>query len=351
MRLLVPPRRILVRAPSWLGDFVACEPVLRALERRYASAGCADRITIAAPAPFLELLGPRYERSRRLACPRSVDPDPRPWRGHDVALLFDGSFRSAWTAVRAGIPERIGWSGGARSAVLTCPARPASERGGTPLGLGIHGRGRRRLPRPFATACIELASLAGLDVADRVPRIEPDPAALERARARFARRGVDPDAPFLALNAGGRAGSSKAADPNVLARLAREYRMPIVLVCGPGEEPNARAALAALRDARATLLDDPPPDLAELVAILSLSAGCVTADSGPRHLARALGKPITVVFGPTDPRHTAEHVGDERHVRTQIDCGPCHRERCPLDGDRQRACMRHAIDARFPAPN
>lgn len=350
MRLLLPPHRVLVRAPSWLGDFVACEPVLRALERRYAANGCAERITIAAPAPFLELLGPRYESVRRIAAPRGVDPDPRAWRGHDVALLLDGSFRSAWAVIRAGIPERIGWSSGARDALLTCAARPAFERGATPLGLGVPGRGRRRLPRPFAAACVELACLAGLDVADRVPRIEPDLAAVARVRSRLARRGIDSDAAFLALNAGGRAGSSKCADPAVLARLALESRMPIVIVCGPGEEANARATLGALRDARAVLLDDPPPDLVELVAILSLSAACVTADSGPRHLARALGKPLTVVFGPTDPRHTAEHVGVERHVRIEVDCGPCHREHCPLDGDRERACMRHALDRRSVVP-
>jgi len=351
MRLLVPPRRILVRAPSWLGDFVACEPVLRALDQRYTAAGCAERLTIAAPAPFLELLGSRYGRVRRLACPRGVDPDPVAWREHEVALLLDGSFRSAWAALRAGIPERIGWSGGARGPWLTCAARPALERGGTPLGLGIHGRGRRRLPRPFAAACIELASLAGLDVVDRVPRIEPDPAAVERARVRLARHGVDEGAPFVALNAGGRAGSAKSADPAVLARIAREFRLPIVLVCGPGEESNARATLAECRADRALLLDDPPPNLVDLVAILSLSAAFVTADSGPRHLARALGKPISVVFGPTDPRHTAEHKGTEQHVRTEVDCGPCHRETCPFDGDRERACMRPVDDARSTASN
>ncbi len=350
MRLLVPPRRVLVRAPSWLGDFVACEPVLRALEHRYTSAGCPERVTIAAPAPFLELLGSRYAGVRRLACPRGIDPDPRDFGEHDVALLLDGSTRSAWAALRARTPERIGWSSGVRGLLLTYASQPALERGGTPLGLGVRGRGRRRLPRPFAAACVELASLAGLDVIDRVPRIEPNPAALERVRARLTQRGIDPAAPFLALNAGGRAGSSKTAEPDVLARLARPFDMPIVIVCGPGEEPNARATLAVLRCEPALLLDDPPLDLVELVALLALSTACVTADSGPRHLARALGKPITVVFGPTDPRHTAEHARSERHVRTEVDCGPCHRERCPLDGDRERACMRNADSDRVPAP-
>ena len=341
MRLLAPTRRVLVRAPSWLGDFIASEPVLRAFAARSAAEG-AERLTIAAPAPFLALLGPRYEHVRRIESARGIDPDPRSWRGHDVAVLLDGSTRSAWAAFRAGIPERIGWSGGVRGALLTFAARPALERGATPLGLGIPGRGRRRLPRPFGAACAELANLAGLHVAEHVPHLEPSRAALDRARVRLFEHDIDPNAAFLALNAGGRADSAKAADPAVLARLARTFAMPIVLLCGPGEEANGRATLAELHGARAVLLDDPPPDLTELLALVALSAACVTADSGPRHIARALGKPITVVFGPTDPRHTAEHVMTEHSVRTEIECGPCHRERCALQGDALRACMRRA---------
>src|SRR5690606_26998811 len=65
MRLLVPPARVLVRAPSWLGDLVAAEPVLRALHARWSAAGCADRITIAAPAPLLALLDGRFGGVRR----------------------------------------------------------------------------------------------------------------------------------------------------------------------------------------------------------------------------------------------------------------------------------------------
>ena len=115
MKLLVPPARVLVRAPSWLGDFVACEPVLRALHARWSAAGCADRLTIAAPAPFLELVAWKLRGAHLLAAARGANPDADSWRGHDVALLLDGSWRSAFAAWRAGIPERAAWASGGRA--------------------------------------------------------------------------------------------------------------------------------------------------------------------------------------------------------------------------------------------
>jgi heptosyltransferase-2 len=142
------------------------------------------------------------------------------------------------------------------------------------------------------------------------------------------------------VNAGARPGSAKAADPAALALFARRQGSRIVLACGPGEEANARATWSALADSRAVLLDDPPLDLAGLTALIALANALITADSGPRHLAQALGKPVTVLFGPTDPRHTSEHAANVRSVRAELDCSPCHREVCPLHGEAERACMR-----------
>ena len=44
--------------------------------------------------------------------------------------------------------------------------------------------------------------------------------------------------------------------------------------------------------------------------------------------------------GPSDPRHTADHLGATRVLRVRVDCGPCHLEQCPLAGDAHHACMR-----------
>ena len=335
---LTPATRVLVRAPSWLGDFVMAEPVLRVLNQRRLRIGGAA-LSIAAPPELCELLDERYRGVRSVPV-NAVGA----WRGHDLALLLTGSFRSAWMAFAAGIGERVGWARDGRGMLLTEAVRPALERGGTPLTVGRRGRFPRILPRPFGSTCVELAARIGLTVRDRAPRLSPAESALERVDARLGRMGLGPAEPFVLANAGGRAHSAKAWPPDSWSRLfdecARRVDLPIVAVCGPGEEPALREACAGAREARPLAWVDPVSDLSELLALCKRARVLVTADSGPRHLAVAAGTPVAVVCGPTDPRHTADHPVATRVLRQPVDCGPCHRERCPLAGEARDACMR-----------
>ena len=71
--------------------------------------------------------------------------------------------------------------------------------------------------------------------------------------------------------------------------------------------------------------------LPELVGVLSRLRLLVTNDSGPMHVAAALGTPVVAVFGPTDWRETAP-VGDRhRLVREPVHCSPCLLRECPID--------------------
>jgi heptosyltransferase-2 len=350
-RCLVPPARVLVRMPSWLGDFVMAEPVVRALLERWSGAKCPDRITLAGPSRFLELLAPlRASGARFVACERGADPDARAWADHDVALLLDGSWRSAWSAFAARIPERVGFAGGGRAALLTQWIAPAKERGAAALGVGSSGAWPRRLPRPFGSACVELAAACGLEVRERAPRLARDPAAIERVEARLADLGVRNEERIVLVHAGARTGSAKGVPPAQWAAILQELDTGarIVLTCAPGEEANARAVRELVPGA--LLFDDPPLDVTELLAAHAFADLVLTSDSGPRHLAQAAGRSATVVLcGPTDPRHTSDH-GPRVHVaRAEVPCGPCHRERCPLAGDARHACMTR-IDPRNLAP-
>lgn len=330
--------RLLVRLPSWLGDLVMAEPTVRALWERYSARGEAERLSLAGPAHLLALFDGAFPGARRISHAGRGGEAARAWRGHDAALLLTGSFRAAWTAWRARIARRVGWSRDGRGWLLTDGMCPARERGGTPLDIGRPGRRPRYLPRPFGSTCVELAGLLGVPVADRRPQLAVDPAAHGRMRARLAAQGVDPDAPFLLVNAGARPGSAKAYPRwgEVLAELV----LPAVLVGGPGEEEALSAAAPG-----ALVLVDPVADLAELAALCSLAALVLTADAGPRHVAAAVGARVVCVAGPTDPRHTADHLERTRLVRVTVPCGPCHRERCPLAGEDEHRCMRAVAPA------
>jgi heptosyltransferase-2 len=304
--------RILVRAPDWLGDFVMAEPVLRALVQRPGPPP-----TFVAEARFRALLDERFARAQHAA-----PGDRGAWRGHDVALLLTGSCRSAWPALAAGIPVRVGYARDARGLLLTDAVRPARERGGTPLGLGRRGRWPRWLPRPFGASAFELAQRLGLVPRDPRPRLVPSAEARKRAAARLAAHAVAPGAPFVLCNAGGRPGSAKAYPSELWGRLfdelAARLRLPLVAVCGPGEEAALAAGCGAARAAQPLALVESEVGLPELLALCSAAALVVTPDSGPRHLAQAVGTPLVVVAGPTDPRHTADGTQSTRLARVNV---------------------------------
>ncbi len=336
--LLVEGDRVLVQLPAWLGDFVQAEPSVRALCEQEKLA-----VSLAGDARFLELYDGRFERARRLAHRGLKTIEPSSWVGHDAAVLLSGSFRSAHLAFRARIPRRIGWSRDGRWFLLTHRMRPALERGGKPLGLGVVGRGRRFLPRPFGATCVELLGLVGISVRDTRPRLEATDAADRTARERLARLGFSADEPFLLANVGGREKSAKAYPAQswavLLDRLASRVDLPLLLVGGPGEDSAVRDLFARLERTRVAAATGAPVALPELVALCARSCLVLTADSGPRHVAKAAGARVVTLFGPTDPRHGADHLARERAVRVEVPCGPCHLERCPLEGELHHRCM------------
>jgi lipopolysaccharide heptosyltransferase II len=111
----------------------------------------------------------------------------------------------------------------------------------------------------------------------------------------------------------------------VLAARLVEAGHPVVAIGGPGEE-GVLARLAALAPGARTLR---APDVAALAGVIAGLAAVVGTDSGPRHLAAALGVPTFAWFGPTHP-DTWNPPGD-RHgfVRTELPCRACDRTQCP----------------------
>jgi heptosyltransferase-2 len=72
-------------------------------------------------------------------------------------------------------------------------------------------------------------------------------------------------------------------------------------------------------------------DLAQLVAVLSLVDLLVTNDTGPAHIASALGRPTLVIFGPTNPLTTRPFSPYGEIIREPPDCAPCMLRDCPID--------------------
>ena len=345
MTRLAPGDSLLVRLPAWLGDLVLSEPTLFALTDALRR-GRLRALSFSGPERFYELLDSRFEGVRFLG-------EGESWAGHDVALFLDGSMRSVLRAARARIPQRVSWFTGGRELFLTDGFRPALERGEVALTLGRRGRWPRRLPRPFGAACAELCGALGVAVVERPPRLSPGEAGKRAARERLASLGLAVGERYLVLDASARPGSAKGAPPELWASVLeglREHDLPpVLLLTAPGEEEVARQTLELSGEGSAVLAADPPPTLVELLALIGGSTLFLGADSGPRHLAVATARPLVTLFGPSDPRHTADHLVRTRSLRLELPCAPCHQEVCPLEGEEHGACLSRLDPARIVA--
>lgn len=340
--------RVLVRLPSWVGDAVQAEPALRALEQPSRTWPQGARLTLAAPAHVLELYDGQFPAAARAPLARGDRGAWRAWRGHEAAVLFTGSWRSAWMAWCARIPRRIGWARDARGLLLTDALRPARERGRAALHCGRSGSWPRALPRPFDACCLELVALLGC--AARGPaqaQLPPHARARALAAQRLASCALASVSRYVLACVGAREGSSKGYPPaswaRALALLATEARLPLVLVAAPGEERVLHAVeleLARLGAPAARTCSAPGASLAELAGLCAAAALVVCNDSGARHVALAAGARVLALHGPTDARHGALPGARAVELAARVECGPCHLERCPLAGERALGCWR-----------
>jgi lipopolysaccharide heptosyltransferase II len=119
------------------------------------------------------------------------------------------------------------------------------------------------------------------------------------------------------------------------AALAGELRVPVAFTGGPGDRDAAASArtaagAAAVRDLVGAT------SLRELLALARRARLFVGCDTGPMHLAAAVGTPVVALFGPADPARTGPYGAGHRVVRTPPACAPCNRKTC---NQPRHACM------------
>jgi heptosyltransferase-2 len=311
------PRPILVAAPNWIGDAVMAIPFLRALAR--ADPG-GERIVLGRPGPSA-VLGAALDVEILPRAGTLADAIAIRRRQVAEAWLLPNSFRSAVAPFLARVPERIGYSTDRRAALLTVTVAPPSR---TSHQLRDYDALLRR---------------RGIEPDHDAPRLTPSPQARGRADAALAAAGIPTDAPLVLLAPGAAFGWTKRWPPERFGLLAAHLRAcgrEAALVIGPGEEEIASEAVAAARAASpADAPLRPLPvlgsdlDPVELAALLARASAVVGNDSGPMHLAAAVGTPVVALFGPTDPGRTAPTGAPARIIDRYVFCSPCFLKECP----------------------
>ncbi len=312
--------RLLLRAPNWIGDVVLSLPALRDLRRGFPAA----RLTVLAR-PWVAKLYEAVPQVDAVEASRGPAADAASLRGRfDAAVLLPNSFAVALVAWRAGVPERWGYSTDGRGLLLTRRCRvPAS----------VRGRSQVYYYR---------AMLEGLGLTTEGPpdaSLECPPAWSDEADALLGDAG-----PWIGVNPGAFYGTAKRWLPErfgaVADLVARRLGARVAIVGGPAERPLGEAIAAQLRAPVRMLAGETA--LSGLVGVLKRLRLLLTNDSGPMHLAAALGTPLVAAFGSTDWSETAPVGRNAVLVRAEgIDCSPCLLRECPVD---HRCMTRVGVD-------
>ncbi len=136
--------------------------------------------------------------------------------------------------------------------------------------------------------------------------------------------------PFIAFQPGAR-WTTKRWPAEHFATLIRSLAVELpdhrFVLLGSAADADLARTIAAVAPGRCLSLAG-RTSLPEMVECLRLSELLVTNDSGPMHVAAALGRPVVGLFGPTEPRRTGPYGQVERALQMRLPCVPCLRGHC-----------------------
>jgi ADP-heptose:LPS heptosyltransferase len=317
-----PPQRIVCLRLERLGDLLMIVPAIADLEGSFPEASI-DLIVgtwnrdIAAAIPGvdgIETLDASW--LSRTGSGRGVAGlmrDAARWRSrhYDLAINFEPDIRGNLVMAAIGARWTAGYASGGGAALLD-----------TALDYDIRSHTSDNA-RALVRAIVPNDPAADAPPALTIPRANRDEAAQLLARFNGAR-------PIGIHVSGGRAIKQwpEARFREIAERLVRDREAAIVLTGAEGDRTQADIVRSALPPARVLDLTG-GISLLTVAAVLERLHLFVTGDTGPMHLAHAVGTPIVAIFGPSDPARYAPRGPRDRIVRVDLACSPCNRIRVP----------------------
>jgi ADP-heptose:LPS heptosyltransferase len=246
-------------------------------------------------------------------------------RGFDLAINFEPDIRTNLLLALSGATRRVGFSTGGGGAFLTDALAYEPQ-------THTADNARRAVERAFPGAHVAVApSTARLQISEDAKNHAQ--ALLGNGAASHVFVGVHPS--------GGRLVKQWHTDrlADVATRLARDLSATVILTGTPHDRALVDR-ITSLLPADVRHLDlTGKMDLPVLAAVLQQLRLFVTADTGPMHLAAAVGTPTVAIFGPSDPNRYGPLNDRTRVVTADLWCRPCNRVRRPPD-----RCTGHVPD-------
>lgn len=318
------PENIIVRLPNWIGDAVMATPILADLRTHYKNA----KITAMCQTPIGSILqeDPNIDAIFNFRRPSGwihrlhrLDIVEYLREGkYDLGILLTNSFSSAWWFMRGHVQNRLGFGGRGRQFLLNKVV---------PFPRNIESQ---HLVKTYKS----LLEPLGIHLSNTPPKIYLSPSEVKEAHEFLKLLGIDPDQEIvIGINPGAAYGSAKCWPPDRYEYVTRKLlENPKIRVLYFGDANGA----SLINEICKSLPPDRVFNLAgrtsirELIALIKCCKIFLTNDSGPMHIAAALGVKLLALFGSTNEIKTGPYP-EGKVIHKHVECSPCYKRVCPID--------------------
>ena len=325
-KILNSPKKILIIAPSWVGDMVMAQALFKILKQEHSGV-LIDVLASSYLHPLLQRMThvnhcielpfshgalnllDRYRLGRSLRKEH-----------YDWAIILPNSFKSALIPFWAKIPRRTGWRGEMRYGVVN------------DLRILHKSQFPQMLERFLALGLNAKQNLPIKNIKRPLPALQTSKRHCQNTLRTLNLTELTTNAkPILALCPGAEYGPAKRWSMEHFATVAKVKNTEgwcVLLLGGHKDKTIAEAIQKATGDVCINLAGKTGLD--EVVDLLALATAIITNDSGLMHIAAALNKSMIALYGSSSPKFTPPLSENATILSLHLPCSPCFQRTCPF---------------------
>lgn len=313
------PKQILVRMPNWLGDFVMATPILTDLRHHWPEA----KITAVCQGVLSTLLQGDKDVDHIITMQKNkglwhrLRRDENLTEKYDLGLLLTNSFSSAYHFWRSNVKITVGYADHFRSLLMTHPiSYPKTKE-------------KQHLVITYK----QLLTSLGIPLSQTLPRLYISEEEKRKATEFLMSHGMTFSDTLIGINPGAAYGPAKCWPKEKFKDLIRkllDYPHLKIAVFGDSGQVKVLDEICANYPTDRVFNLGGKTNLRELIALIEQCRLFLTNDSGPMHVASALGVPLIALFGSTSDIKTGPYRGGNV-IHKRLACSPCYKRNCPID--------------------